>query len=159
MDRGDFLLGVGTVVGGALLTIGVEWLRGWVERRQRRNDRREDFQRQTLLDLQDTLDVLGKHAAIVAILRDRAVPLPGRGKDVPYDNPHAEAVLEAGMRMTTLAERVGEPKVRTSVKQLDDALRQSLSPDGKKTANEVMEQVRALRRQTNEQVGELLRKA
>lgn len=157
MDRGDFLLGVLTVVGGALLTILVEWLRGWLERKQRRNDLREDFQRQTLLDLQHTLDEPGEHAAIVALLREHALPLPGRDKDVPYDNPHAKALLKAEIRMMTLAERVHESKVRASVKQLDDAVRQALSADDKRSQVEAMEQVRALRRQTNEQVGELLR--
>lgn len=54
-------------MGGALLTIIVEWLRGWLERKQRRQDRRDASQEQTLHELREALyDLI--HALSIAKL-------------------------------------------------------------------------------------------
>lgn len=157
MDAEAWLPIVASVVLGQFALLGIDWLRGQMERNQRRADQRTDFQRATLLDLQDTLDELGRNAAAVAVLRQRAFALPGWRKDVPYTDPHAQAVLKAAVRMTTLAERIQDQHIRASVRDLDEALRAAMTADGKRTPAEAMERLRSLRRQANERIGEYLR--
>jgi hypothetical protein len=51
LETSGWLLVVASVVLGQFALLGIEWLRGQLERKQRQDDRRDDFQRQTLLDL------------------------------------------------------------------------------------------------------------
>lgn len=61
---------------GALSIVAIEFGRGQFERRQRREDRRDDYQRETLLDLQDALIRLGSATARVHMLIERSQPVP-----------------------------------------------------------------------------------
>ena len=45
---------LGSVV-GSLSTVGVQWVRQRVERTERRQDRRDDFQRTTIMELQESV--------------------------------------------------------------------------------------------------------
>lgn len=51
----DWTIAVGTFLAGQVAVIGVEWVRHWMDRDQRRRDARDDLQRKTLMDLQDAL--------------------------------------------------------------------------------------------------------
>lgn len=64
MDRWDWLLVVTSVVLGQFALLGIEWLRSTLDRRQRRQDRRDDFQHTTLTEPQEAMvaisDAVGK---------------------------------------------------------------------------------------------------
>ena len=51
MDAGEWTRLVITFVLGALSTIAIEFVRGQLERHQRRRDRRDDFRREKMIDL------------------------------------------------------------------------------------------------------------
>src|SRR5687767_15081665 len=68
MSRADYALAFLTlfaVVLGAALTTGIELARGQLERKQRRQDRRDDFERATLIELRDELVKLVRAAGAV----------------------------------------------------------------------------------------------
>ena len=106
MDRGDFLLGVATVVGSALLVVLVEFLRGQIERGQRRSDRRDEFTRQTLVDLQDALDELSRLSHEQHVVHQRNAKVT--------DELSRERVIVAG-RVRRLSSRVEDAQVRADV--------------------------------------------
>jgi hypothetical protein len=166
VNRGDFLLGVGAVVGGALLTIVVEVLRGQVERRQRRADRRADFQRQTLLDLQDALlrsiidlmDLRDEHRRMAA----GGGPDGLSGPDLPDPDRDMEETAarmeETAARIVLLAARVDDDEVRRLVSEYRVTVR-SIS-EGEKSDEEayaVVERALTLQREVNERIGSVLR--
>ncbi len=157
MDAGEWTIPVATLLLGQLSIFLLEWFRHWMTRRQRIDDARADFQRETLLELQDTLDELARDVAVVIILQVQHGRLPFQRADVPYDNPHAIAVLRAGVRLKTLAERVENEHVRALADQLDDALRSAVISEKPEVTTEAMDRFRTLRRQANQSIGTVLR--
>lgn len=125
----DWFTVFASVTFGQLSVLGVEWFRHRMSRNQRRSDARDDFQRQTLLELQDTLDELALNAATVVVLQGRGLWLLSQRKDVRYDNSHAQALLHADIRLTTLAERIQDDEVRILIEQLDANLRRATAPE------------------------------
>ncbi len=55
MDRWDWLLVVASVVLGQFALLGIEGLRSTLDRRKRRQDRRDDFQHETLTEIQEAM--------------------------------------------------------------------------------------------------------
>jgi hypothetical protein len=55
MDVSDWILVVEAVVLGHFALLGIEFMHSHLGRRQRRQDRRDDFQRKTLIELQEAL--------------------------------------------------------------------------------------------------------
>jgi len=65
MDRWDWILVVGSVLIGQVALLLIETLRTWLERVQRRQDRRDDFQHDTLIELREALIVMADTAGVV----------------------------------------------------------------------------------------------
>ncbi len=141
---------------GQLFLISLEWFRHWQARNQRRDDARDNFQRQTLLELQGALDGLARDAAMVIVLREQGPRLPGPRKDDRHDDRHAQELLRTILRLPTLAERVQDQAVRTLTSQLDATLREAIASENEGAA-EAMRRVHDLRQQANERIGTLLR--
>lgn len=157
MSHFEWTIPVVTFLFGQLSLLLLEWFRHHQTRKQRRIDSRDDFQRETLLELQDTLEELALEGSTVTMLRERGFRLPGQRKDIRYDDPHAQTVLRADVRLLTLAERVEDEEVRALLGQVDAAWREALDTQETEKATEAMMRLRNLRRQANERIGTLLR--
>lgn len=105
MDREGWLIAVGSVVVGALLVTLVEWIRGQIERRQRRRDRRDDFQRDTLLTLLDALLRLAHLTALIHIEVQHGRPV----SDELDELRRQESVKVSRYSVVTLDERTRTP--------------------------------------------------
>lgn len=157
MDGADVLFGAVIAVGSILLTVLAQSVAGWMEWRLRRNERRQDFRRETLLALQDALDELARNGAVALVLKARPLPIPGMRKDVRYDNPHAQAAFNASIRMTTLMERVSEAEIRDSVKRVHESWRAAVAAQAKEATHEEVDRMRTHRHEANERIGKALR--
>lgn len=153
----DYWIGAGTVLASIVLTILAQAVAGWVEGRQRQSDRRRESRRETLLALQDALDELTGDGATALVLKARPLPLPAMKKDVPYDDPHAQAALRASIRMTSHAERVPEKGIRESVKRVDEHWRAAVAAQSEKATAEAVEGMRLHRRAANQGIGAAFR--
>lgn len=152
----SWTLPMATFLLGQLSLILMEWFRIRQVRKQRRGDARDDFQRQTLLELQDTLDEVARDAAMVIVLWEQGLQLPGQRSDDHNDSSPAQDLLQAILRLPTLAERVQDQAVRRLVGQLDVTLREAIASENEGAA-EAMRRTQNLRQQANERIGTLLR--
>ncbi len=153
----SWTLPMATFLLGQLSLILMEWFRIRQVRNQRRGDARDDFQRQTLLELQDTLDQLARDAAMVIVLWEQGLQRPGQRSDDHDDHSHAQDLLQAILHLPTLAERVQDQAVRRLVGQLDVTLREVIGSGRAKDTAEAMSRVQDLRQRANERIGTLLR--
>lgn len=153
MSPGEWIVPIAIFVLGQLSIFVLEWVRN----RQARSQRGEDFQRQTLLELQETLDDLAREGATVVVLREKAFRLPCQRKDVRYDDPHAEAALRADVRLPTLVERVDDDEVRALSEQLHALWREAIDSQEADETARMMKRFRDLRHQANKLIGILLR--
>jgi len=121
MDRGDLAIAgmaVVLVFLGAALTILIEVARGEMERKQRRDDRRDDFQRETLIEIQDQLAKMSRAAKML----------------VPQVNPaifveDAPIYMESLFRLDVLLERLHDETLRGLVAQTQEEARRLVSPE------------------------------
>jgi len=163
MDSGDLAiaaLSVLLIFVGAALTIGIELARGQLERNQRRADQRADFQRQTLLELQEALYQLvralsnakqeyehlkaGKPPIVWPILEDPRIIGAG-----------------AGARIILLTARVNDPQLRDLVRRYRDTHKEMFSVDERSDEESFsyLEALWELQEQANDRIGDLLRLA
>lgn len=121
LDTSDWLLVVASVVLGQFALLGIEWLRGQIDRRQRREDRRDDFQRRTLLDLQDALDTLLGLTCEMYLHRQRSTKV---------SDELAEAHRKAASQVNILLTRCPDPKFQEHVEAFKNyAQRVLYAPD------------------------------
>jgi hypothetical protein len=148
-----------TFVVGQLSVIGVEWFRSWLAREQRRRDRRDDFQRETLIELQEAL------YRVVRSLSNSIAEweLLYAGKPAPVwpeaENPR---LLGAGAfaRNDALTVRVDDPEVRDLVEKfINRHERMFAEPKdaGVEVAKAHLEDLRSIQRKLNRQMGPLIR--
>ncbi len=109
------LVALGAILGGVLV-VAVEWARGAFLRRQQRQDRREDFQRATLIALQEA--VAEDHRAAARLYFRAQKWLEEKGswptEEVAYiDEATMEHGRAAGIRQRLLASRVQDERLRT----------------------------------------------
>lgn len=114
------------VVGGALALVGgagTEWLRdrrAWSqatsERREIRQERRDDLERQTLIELQDSLQAYVRGIAKVRLFDEKTQREHGQQFQIP-DGLDAE--LNAGQVLTIkLATRVADDEIRRLIDEV-----------------------------------------
>ncbi len=160
MDWGDVAiagLAVLLVFVGAALTIGIELARGQLERKQRRQDQRDDFQRVTLLALQDALyQFVEAMAFSVEDYRRQSV---GQLPVSPFLGlPWPIAARTAQARIVQLTARVADDRLREIVQRYRDAFNATLfiaeTVDEAETA---LKSIHDLHKQANERIGELIR--
>jgi hypothetical protein len=116
LDWGDLAiaaLAVVLVFLGAALTILIELARGQLERKQRRDDRRVDFEHETLVELQDTL---GELMRLTWVAHDHIQRNEGVATDV-----QTEHALVAG-RARRVETRVPNEQVRLLVSEILERL-------------------------------------
>lgn len=157
MDGADVLFGAVIAVGSILLTVLAQSVAGWMEWRLRRNERRQDFRRETLLALQDALDELARNGSTALALKTRRMPFPHLPYDVPYNDRHAQAALAASIRMTSLAERVPDDEMRGAVKKVDESWHVAVSAQTKDATKKEAVRMRSHRHEANERIGKALR--
>jgi hypothetical protein len=146
-----------TVVGGVLLAVFVEFLRGQIERRQRRQDQREEFERETIIELQETLHRMHDEG-ISLKLRINAVLNRASDSNTPTDDFESPELADAIIRVKTLAVRTKDKEMRNHVRQLIAEL--GLMLESANSAHEVdaaWGRVADTHNRTNERIGQLLR--
>lgn len=130
MDFDGWVIPVATLLLGQLSLFALEWLRHGLSRKQRRDDARDDFQRQTLLDLQEAVYWLVRLLGNAKIEFEREKQALGR-----YDWPPEESPYIAGgvriARITWLSERVNDEDVRRLVTEFFDEYDKLLRPSSK----------------------------
>ena len=159
MDNLDLLLVVFAVVFGQFALLLIEFLHGQLERKQRQDDRRDDFQRQTLLDLQEALY---RFIQAISVLKDDFVRMQA-STPVPLrllDNPLLIGRNSAA-RIVLLAARVDDEKLRTLAQSYRDTFRAMFQAEPSMPDDEAFKALDTmwnLQGQANERIGELLRK-
>lgn len=126
MDWGDLALAalaVLLVFLGAALTIGIEIARGQLERKQRRRDRRDDFQRETLLQVRAELERLARIAGAVWEADHEAyrrMETPDWGKLTLSDERIQKAIQfrDADFALDGLRECVFDEQFRSDVREV-----------------------------------------
>lgn len=158
MDWG-WMIPVLTFLGGQVAIIGIEWFRHWLARDQRRSDARADFQRQTLMNLQEAL------AQYVRSMRNTLFEYErmNEGRPVP-EWPDAEnpRLTSGGLvpRMMVLSERVDDVEVRQLVQEFFDQSADMTSGGIDKSLEEVQASLKRLQEthdRLNKRIGAVLR--
>lgn len=143
---------------GALSTIAIEFVRGQFERRQRRQDQRDDFQRQTLLDLQDGLLRLFDAVASIRTARQHEQRATGSRK-LNADHPGKANARREVLRARALKERIEDQALRIEIGLLLDwVVSSAISASAAEPDSPAWEAWLYQHRATNEGIGELLRK-
>lgn len=116
MAPSEWTVPVATFLLGQLSLFLLEWFRHWLTRRQRHNDAHDDFQRQTLLTLQESLYQLVRALSHAKLDSER-----DRAGQPPIDWPPQEdpRIIGAGVlaRIALLTARVNDTEARDLVRQ------------------------------------------
>jgi hypothetical protein len=157
MSTSDFLLGVGTVTGGALLTILIESLRGFLERQRRIQDRHEEFQRETLLDLHLSLHQLVR-ALYNAMTNYQHVVKDQPPLNWPPEEDPRSLGAGASDRILMLTARIEDKELRRLVKLYRDSHTALFATE--QTTDQfykALDQLSKVREDASERIGLLLR--
>ena len=121
MDAGEWIRWVAAFILGAFSPVAVEFFRGRIERDQRRQDRSNDFQKETLVELQDQLTKLALAAGAIWTEDDWSYQQTGRRvAETEARRELAREDRQATFRIHALRERVQDDRVREAVKRLQD---------------------------------------
>ncbi len=139
MDASEWFRWAAAFFLGALSTIAIEFGRGQLERRQRKKDRRDDFQRETLLALQETLATYRRAAR--SVWTDRVLASIDKEMDeekgtlalppllrLEDHRQHLTEYNDAAFWLDILRERAVDDRLRQLVAELQDSTRQTVSP-------------------------------
>lgn len=155
-----WMIAVATFLAGQVAVIGVEWARHWMQRDQRRRDAREDFQRQTLRDLQEALYQF--YRALANSVREYQERAAGR---TPPQWPDLEnpRIISAGVvgRIVVLTERVEDADVRDLIDEYITNHEELLSAPNDteiKVIDSQVKDLRVLHGRVNKRIGEVLRR-
>jgi hypothetical protein len=160
LDRSAWATAGVTIVAvfvGALIPVLTDVFRGPLERKQRIQDRRDDFQRGTLLDLQDALYrfMLGANLIRVNIQQEQSGKRPQEW--AALGDP-GEMTQEAAPRISMLIERVQDERLRNLVSDFmtgySVVLIGSRSDEEAISTLDTMHRIQLL---ANKRIGELLR--
>lgn len=160
MDKGDAAiagLAIFSLVLGAALTIVLEFARGQMERKQRKQDRRDDFQHKTALDLQEA--VYSHVQNLAAIMHFQRMGYLGsnrwRSKLLPDDLNDAD--YEGRLHIAMLAVRIQDAEIRRLVGEYTEVAGRTVTAMSMEAAEEANNQATTVRKQLNDRIGELLR--
>lgn len=156
MERADWYLVVAAVVLGQFALLAIEFLRSQMERWQRRRDHNNDFQRETLIELQDVIHrfVLGISLILHNMEREKTGEQPHKWKAL---GDPGEMTQAAGPRIAILAERVKDDKLRELVNGLQTGYGVLPHSRTEQELAETLDGIRRIQRVANRRIGELLR--
>jgi hypothetical protein len=148
-----------TFLSGQISIIGIEWFRHSLARDQKRNDARSDFQRQTLINLQEAL------AQYIRSMRNTVIEYEHLNEGRPAPKwPDAEnpRLASSGLvpRMMVLSERVDDAEVRQLVQAFFDDIEAMFFGEDDQSLGEVkttLKKLQATHDKINKQIGTLLR--
>jgi hypothetical protein len=154
LETSGWLLVVASVVLGQFALLGIEWLRGQLERKQRQDDRRDDFQRQTLLDLQDAL--YRYIQALTMLKGEYERRKAGESPPIRFTDHPVSIMQDAAARIVMVTERVDDESLRTLVSTYTDTIKSMVKmykPKSDEEAFHDLEVVWDLQRQANKRMG------
>lgn len=122
MDAAEWFRWAAAFFLGALSTVLIEFVRGQFERRQRKGDRRDDFQRETLLALQDTLYEMTKLTVDSGLHRKKHLEATGAWKGVAMPADYWDGIREGTLQVPKLIVRVDDDDARGHASNFLDAL-------------------------------------
>jgi len=138
--------------------LGIEWLRGQLERRQRKRERRDDFQRETLLALQDALYEIVKLTVDSGLHRKKTLESTGAWKGVAMPADYWTGIREATLRLPRLIVRVDDDDVRRHANSFLEAIVPIQGAADLAEWERLWSVAHGHLRKANERVGGLLRK-
>ena len=151
---------VAAVLLAQVVLIGADWARHWIARKQRRQDARDDFQKQSMIELQESLYRLVR--ALSHAVHEYKLSAVDK---LPPVRPTLEdpRVLGAGVfaRIDALTVRVDDDEVRGLVRRyLDKHGEMFLESEGAnlETFEVQLRELQELQQQANERIGRLLRR-
>ena len=150
MDAGEWFRWAAAFVLGALSAVVIEFARGQFERLQRRADRREDFQQQTLLALQDAVSA----RAVVTLSASKSART---GQEIGSEAENA--LILAAIETQKLVARVADSRTRDLAEQFLGATADAAYPNADADHDKLIERVSSAALAVNDRIGELLRKA
>jgi len=127
------------------------------ERRNRQLEERNQFQSQTLLELQETVVKVVRtiaHLYYLDVVNDLSNQ-KWRGHDLPHD--FGESALEATLRTKILGARVRDESIRESLKLLEAHRVEMLGAYDFSESTKTMKCVEKIHDDLNERIGEMLR--
>lgn len=128
------------------------------DRQQKRADRQADFQRETLLALQESLGRYVRGAAQVHHETATASRAAGRWTRVLPAEDVNDALFRAGIDMNTYVVRTLDDQLRETVYALRERVgRLLITAASEAEADQLMDEATDLFTQANERIGELLR--
>ncbi len=154
---------VGTVI-GALASIGTTWLSGRAsstlqskKAREDRDERANAFQRQTLLDLQESI-----HDAIRLVHRAHIEDSAAHRESKQWGANNLTDAVNEGIRLaqrkvSILVERVADDSLRSEIKALMSTTTQVLFASSERQAQFHLDKTSADANQTLEKIGTVLR--
>ena len=160
MDKSDAAIAGLTIfalVIGAALTIVLDIARGQLVRKQRKQDRRDDFQHQTLLALQDAVYAHARNLAeIIHFERMEHIRAGGwRSQRLPDKLNNTD--YEGRLQISMLSVRIQDDMVRRLIGEYTEAEGSAVTAFSLEDAEEANNRANNVRKQANDQIGELLR--
>lgn len=126
-------------------------------RRAALGERRANFQRQTLLDLQDALARVQRCAASLHMEDRRVFHEKGQWQKHLYSEGLSEADRAAQVQSSMLMVRVRDEAVRALVEKVKSAAVSSSFTQGLEQSNDLLDQMGQLGEAANRRIGEVLR--
>jgi len=160
MDGGDWLLSVVTLLIGLVAGAGIEWKQDTRQHKRDREDRRTDAQRQTLEELQRSLEDAHRGAVMMSLVRrlpeHQAVAMGVLGRP-PAEMPWMLNATNAAWRIASLAARIKSDDLRLHVYALQAAIGVLQETHDLASADQAMEIVTGRYHATNDLAGQLIR--
>jgi hypothetical protein len=158
-----------TLLGGYLLKVLSDWLqyrRNREREREARDDlrraqleeRRTTFQRQNLLDLQESVNDLARATGATNVEDYRAYRQTGEWQQQPTDEVLSESSRVAIRRTSILNSRVRDDLVRELVQKFKDSCVSATFSDSKEAADSALEMMASMFEDLNDRIGLVLRK-
>ena len=157
-----------TTLAGFIAGALTEWFRDWHATRREHQarkakrtddlfDRQVEFQRQTLLDLQEAIAQLGRATGAIHHQDDMAFRRTGRWERRPVGEDLSEEHRKAVIRTSMLCVRARDDEVRKLVDQLRTECTHALMAGGPEEAGQVMASAMKVFERANDRIGAVLR--
>lgn len=158
METSDWLLVVASVVLGQFALLAIEVLRGQLERWQRRQDRRDDFQRNTLLELQEALYQVTEWLSNARSRRQSIYEKSGAWGTVVVSDEHVQVLNSAMRRLEQLKVLVDDADLRLHASRFESGVIDTLRATDPEDWDKRWSQANSHLHSANRRLGHLVRK-